>query len=175
MVSHHSKTNAKTFNKSMAKELVIILGLAISVAFTVNLISPTGIAIVGQWDYTKGVVTAKAKNDVEFNDLELNDINMAKQIYDSQTAIFVDARSGDDYQDGHIRGAVSLPVNQFNALFDSFKGRYPTDSVIVTYCSGRNCDDSHRLAQLLLEQGYMEVLVFVDGYPGWAKEGYPIE
>jgi len=53
--------------------------------------------------------------------------------------------------------------------------QYPAEKAIVTYCAGRTCEDSHNLAQLLLAFGYTEINVFIDGFPGWESEGYPIE
>jgi rhodanese-related sulfurtransferase len=53
--------------------------------------------------------------------------------------------------------------------------QYPPEKAIVAYCSGRTCEDSHNLAQLLLAFGYTEIKVFIDGFTGWESEGYPIE
>ena len=48
-----------------------------------NFFSPFGIALVGQWDDSKGAITAKAKNDVFVDEFEIDDVKIAKQIYDS--------------------------------------------------------------------------------------------
>ena len=53
--------------------------------------------------------------------------------------------------------------------------QYPLEQPIVTYCSGRTCEDSHQLAWLLIDVGFSEVRIFIDGFPGWQAEGYPIE
>jgi rhodanese-related sulfurtransferase len=63
---------------------------------------------VGQWDSSQGVITANEKNDIVHNDLEIGDVALAKELYDSQKFTFVDARSRDDYDEAHIKGAVSL-------------------------------------------------------------------
>ena len=157
------------------KEISILVGAAIVAAFAVNYLSPSGIALVGQWDTAKGVITANEKNDMVLNDLEISDVPLAKKLYDSQKFLFVDARSRDDYDEGHIKGAVSLPVGQFDEKIEPFLEQYPPEKAIVTYCSGRTCQDSHRLAQFLLEFGYTEINVFIDGFPGWRAEGHPIE
>ena len=121
------------------------------------------------------MITANEKNDIVLNDLEISDVILAKKLYDSQKFIFVDARSRDDYDEAHIKGAVSLPVGQFDEKIEAFLEQYPPEKAIITYCSGRTCEDSHMLAQLLLAFGYTEINVFIDGYPGWELEGYPIE
>ena len=66
-----------------AKEIIILLGISVVAAFTVNFFSPSGIAPVGQWDDSKGVITAKAKNDVFVDEFEIDDVKIAKQFYDS--------------------------------------------------------------------------------------------
>ena len=161
--------------EKMVKEIIILLGISVVAAVIVNSFSPVGIAFVGQWDDSQGVITAKAKDNVLIDELEIDDVKIAKQIYDSGKAVFIDARSADNFKDGHIKGAISLPLGRFDALIDAFKGQYSRDSTIVTYCSGRTCNDSHHLAQFLFEHGYENVSVFIDGYPGWEAEGYPIE
>jgi rhodanese-related sulfurtransferase len=157
------------------KQMIFLLGISVISAFTINFFSPAGIALVGQWDESLGVVTAKTNNDTFIDEFVIEDAENAKQIYDSDRAVFVDSRSHENYQDGHIKGAASLPVGQFDEIIEAFEEKYPTDTFIVAYCSGRTCNDSHKLAQLLLDYGYMSVSVFIDGYPGWKAKGYPIE
>ncbi len=156
-------------------EISIIVGASIIAAFVVNYFSPAGIALVGQWDTAKGVIAANGKNDIVLNDLEIGEVNLAKKLYDSRKFVFVDARSRGDYDEGHIEGAVSLPVGQFDEKIEAFLEQHPPEKAIITYCSGRTCEDSHKLAQLLWAFGYTEINVFIDGYPGWEAAGYPIE
>jgi len=160
--------------KDIIKEIVILLGIAVMTAFAVNAISPKGISLMGDWDTSQGVISARSKDDTVSHEIEIGDILTAKKIYDSG-AVFVDARTEEDYAEGHIKGAISMPAYQFEALKEEFKKIFPVYMPIVTYCSGRECDDSHVLAHCLLEAGYMDVKVFIDGYPGWEKAGYPIE
>ena len=161
--------------KKQAKEIALLLGLSVGIALTVNFLSPVGIPLVGQWDISQGVISANAKNDGAMDELEIEDVKIARQIYDSGTALFVDARAREAYEDGHIPSAVSLPVGDFDKYIDSFMNEYSTDRPIVTYCSGRTCEDSHKLALLLQESGFFDVRVFIDGFPGWETEGYPVE
>ncbi len=157
------------------KEVSMILAVSVLLAFGVNYFSPNGIALMGQWDISQGVVTALEKNDVVLDELEIDDITYAKSLYDTGNVLFVDARSIEDYNDGHVKGAVSLPVGQYDEQIDAFLELYDLDRPIVTYCSGRTCEDSHHLAQLLMERGYMNISVMIDGFPGWQAEGYPID
>ncbi len=54
-----------------AKQAGILFGVAVIIAFAVNFFSPGGIALVGQWDISQGVITAKEKSDIVINDLEV--------------------------------------------------------------------------------------------------------
>ncbi len=162
-------------SNSTLKGVSILLGAAISLSFFVNYVSPIGIALVGQWDESQGAIRAKKNGDKFVDDSEIKDVNIGKAIFDQQRAVFVDARSAEDYEAGRIKGAVSLPVGEFDMKIGEFLNRYPPDRPIVTYCSGRTCDDSHRLAEMLTELGYLHVSILIDGYPDWQKEGFPIE
>lgn len=157
------------------KEIIILVGISVILAMVVNFISPKGIALVGQWDTSKGVITASPTGPEEWKPEEVNSVARAKEIFDNGNVLFVDARSQDNYEDGHIPGAVSLPLGQFDELIGSFLDQHAAARSIVTYCSGRTCEDSHHLAQLLFELGFDNAKIFIDGFPGWKAEGYPIE
>ena len=161
--------------KELISQTFILLGVSVMLAFVVNHFSPAGIAFVGQWDTAQGVITANAKNGVVAGKSEIGDVIQAKEIYDSGNVLFVDARTRENFDEGHIPGAASLPVGQFDDLIDAFMDQHDMGQPIVTYCSGRTCEDSHNLAQLLIDFGYSDVKIFIDGFPGWKKKGYPVE
>jgi rhodanese-related sulfurtransferase len=157
------------------KEMIILAGISVALALTVNFLSPKGIALFGQWDTSKGVITANPVGPEEWRPEEISNVARAKEIFDNGNVTFVDARSQDDYKDGHIPGAVSLPLGQFDKQIESFLNQNSPDTRIVTYCSGRTCEDSHNLARLLSDVGFTHVSVFIDGLPGWEAQGFAIE
>lgn len=157
------------------KQALLLLVLAVSIAFVVNQFSPVGIALIGQWDQDKGVISAQAKDEIHDGRLVIDNIKIAKLSYDGDKTLFVDARSNDDYNEGHIKGAISLPVGEFDERVGNLLDDYSPDQSIITYCSGRTCEDSHRLAQMLIDLGYENVSIMVDGFPGWKENGYPVE
>jgi rhodanese-related sulfurtransferase len=161
--------------KKAAREIIILLGVSVLLALTVNFISPRGIALIGQWDTAKGVITADPQPAEERKLQEIDSVTWAKEIYDKGHVLFVDSRSQNNFEQGHIPGAVSLPLGQFDQMIESFLSKHALDQPMVTYCSGRTCEDSHHLARLLLEAGFTDVRVFIDGFPGWEAEGYPVE
>jgi rhodanese-related sulfurtransferase len=161
--------------KKTIQEIITLLGVSLILALVVNTFSPRGIALVGQWDIAQGVVTASPAAGATGQPQEIDSIALAKAIFDEGEVLFVDARSQKDYANGHIPGAISLPVGQFEERIGSFLNRYPLEQPIVTYCSGRTCEDSHDLARFLSDIGFTNVRIFIDGFQGWEAEGYPVE
>ena len=157
------------------KNALFLFVLAVVVALVANRFSPMSIALIGQWDQDEGVISANAKDEFHDNFVEIDNIEIAKSIYDDEKVYFVDARSSDAYRAGHVKGAVSLPVGEFDAMVENFLNRHPPERPIITYCSGRTCEDSHRLAQMLFNFGYENVSIMIDGFPGWKENGYPVE
>ncbi len=132
--------------KDIAKELIALLSISLFAAFTVNFFSPKGIALLGDWDTSKGVISAKSKENVVVHELEIENVPAAKQIYDSDGAVFVDARAEELFDKGRIKGAVSLPVGLYDTYIDKFKAAYPLSVYIISYWSGRECDGCDILA-----------------------------
>ena len=159
--------------RRILKELSLITLVAVALALIVNALSSSGIALFGAWDKTRGMVTAKPRNDVVKGNSEV-EITEAIALF-KQGLLFVDARSRDDYAQGHIKGAVFLGVENFQELIGAFSKQYPETTAIVTYCSGRECSDSHDLAEDLINAGYTNVRIFIDGYPMWESQGLPVE
>jgi rhodanese-related sulfurtransferase len=87
---------------------------------------------------------------------------------------FIDARRTSVYEEGHIKGARSIPVWESDLdqrLAALYELGYDPEAPVVVYCSGGNCEDSHMLAQRLWGIGFNNVLVYKDGYPDWVKHG----
>ena len=88
--------------------------------------------------------------------------------------LLVDARSPELFAEGHIEGAVSLPLAEIEDLLAGFVGRVDQDRPLVTYCSGFGCPDSFDLGVRLIEAGYRDVRIFEGGYPEWRDAGLAV-
>jgi rhodanese-related sulfurtransferase len=91
---------------------------------------------------------------------------------------FLDARRSDEYAEGHIQGAWSLPIWEADietriTLFEA--GAHPngTDPLVI-YCNGGDCEDSNLLADRLLRLGYRNFWIYRAGYPDWVQRQMPI-
>jgi len=78
----------------------------------------------------------------------------------------IDARTLAEYAAGHIAGAIALPFEQLQPYQEQLAA-LPRNRWLVTYCDGPPCDQSHLLAQLLLQQGYRYVAVYDAGVNDW--------
>ena len=85
---------------------------------------------------------------------------------------FIDARSQEEFAEGHIKEAVNIPFYGSEKYLDVINGLNKND-IIVTYCSGADCDISILSGNELFEMGFRKVYVFIGGYDEWTKYNYP--
>ena len=87
----------------------------------------------------------------------------------SKPPVLIDVRTGPEYQEVHIPGAHSLPLDTLSAAsVAAFSG-----SDIVLICqSGMRAE---RAAKKLSEAGCSNLLVLKDGTLGWIAAGLPVE
>ena len=102
-------------------------------------------------------------------------IQELKDMIDKGTPVtIIDVQPKIIYEEGHIKGAISLPASKRIALEDVWS--IPSDQLIVTYCDcgPGEADSSDAAAQLFLF-GY-DVKVLADpSIRGWKEAGYPLE
>jgi rhodanese-related sulfurtransferase len=94
-----------------------------------------------------------------------------QSLLEQKKALAVDARREFFYAKEHIAEAVALPLAQVDARLDAFLQQVPKDRLLITYCSGYGCEDSHDLALKLKQAGYQRVRVFSGGLPEWKQAG----
>ena len=93
---------------------------------------------------------------------------------DTQT-VFVDVRSPTDFTYGRIRGAVSLPFEEFEERFAQLRPRLEAGGTVVVYCKSVDCGKSLWAALRLREAGLGQVAIYPAGWNEWFLHGYPIE
>ena len=157
------------------KGIILLFFISLTLSFSYNYISPSGIALIGNWDKTQGVVSANAKNSVVKRDREINSLIRMKEIVEENKALIIDVRLAETFKEGHIIHARSVPVSEFDDLIGNLYETVAMEQKIVVYCSGRECTDSHVFATKLSELGYMNALVFTGGFDEWAQGGGEVE
>ncbi len=86
------------------------------------------------------------------------------------TVVVVDVRPGAEYKQGHIAGAISIPVDELGARLDELS----QSREVVAYCRGPYCVFADEAAGLLAAKGF-SVRRLRDGYPDWELAGLPVE
>jgi rhodanese-related sulfurtransferase len=129
----------------------------------VNAISPRGLPLLGP-------VPAFDTKGIERIALE-----EAWALFREDKGVFVDARSAEEFRAGHIPRALLLPLHAFEETVSSWTNLIPADTLLITYCSGEECESSTDVAALLVEEGYSQVKVLFGGWEHWKRAGYPVE
>ncbi len=94
-------------------------------------------------------------------------VGVARRYHAAGAALFVDARSPEEYASGHIPGAINLPFDDVFKKPELAKALDAKGRPIFSYCDGGDCELSRSLAFSLLDQGQHRVVVFTDGMEGW--------
>lgn len=84
--------------------------------------------------------------------------------------VVLDVRPGTEYDNGHVAGAVSLPVAELTRRLRDL----PKDRQVVAYCRGPYCVYADDAVRALRRRGYRAARL-EDGYPEWARAGLPVE
>lgn len=147
----------------MLRKAAAIVLVAAGLGLFVNGVSPKGIPLFGPLP----------THEIEGVDgIGLQDVWEA---FNKGQAIFVDARSAQEYLSGHIPGAVSLDAGSFEEKLSSFLTLVPRDATLVVYCDGAGCGASREVAELLKDAGYRNIRLFHGGWEEWIRRGYPKE
>jgi rhodanese-related sulfurtransferase len=87
-----------------------------------------------------------------------------------ESIVLVDLRPAQEFRRDRLPGARSIPLTEFARRFKEV----PQTGRVVLYCACELFQVAER-ALLLEAQGYKNVFVMAEGYPGWLKRGYPLE
>ena len=147
--------------------------LAALLSFGVNSFSPAGIALTGQWDRSKGVVMAKSKQGM-LHAIKINNPLRVRQMIKNREVVFMEVRPKEIYDMVHIPGAFSFPLEAFDDVLDRLFMLVKKDSLILVYCSGVDCTDSHFFAAQLMDLKFKKVQVYAGGFREWQEMGYEI-
>lgn len=102
-------------------------------------------------------------------------LDEAKRIKKQRKVVFVDTRGKDEYDQGHIPGAISLPIGEFEKYYGLNRKKIKKAAILVTYCHGAGCHISDKVAQMLVDKGHKNVASFFGGWPQWSGAKLPVE
>ncbi|HEY9187939.1 MAG TPA: rhodanese-like domain-containing protein [Bacteroidota bacterium] len=130
----------------------------------------------------KSDIDSKKNNDIseQSNNEDVNNVpvaitvDQAYKIFLSGRGVFIDARMEIEYNLGHIKGAINIPLKKFEENLAKLK-TYDKNTIFVCYCDGSGCDLSIDLAKKLHENGFKNVKIFYSGWNDWKEKNYPME
>jgi rhodanese-related sulfurtransferase len=93
-----------------------------------------------------------------------------KQWLDKNAAVLIDVREPQEYEEGHIKGAILMPLSTVNAgELPDLEGRK-----LVMHCKGGG-RSSRACAKLMAEDSGLAPYNLEGGITAWAEAGYEVE
>jgi molybdopterin/thiamine biosynthesis adenylyltransferase/rhodanese-related sulfurtransferase len=99
------------------------------------------------------------------------DATRAREVIDGGEPLVVDVREQDEWDEGHIPGAVHIPRGYLESRIE--RAAPDPGHPIVVYCSAGN--RSAFAAKTLEEMGYEDVVSLTGGFTDWKRNGFPVE
>jgi len=84
--------------------------------------------------------------------------------------VVLDVRPPPEYAAGHIRGAISVPVDDLKSRLKEI----PDGAEVVAYCRGPYCVYADDAVRLLADRG-RTAMRLEDGFPEWASARLPVD
>ena len=147
-------------------ECIGIFLFAAALAFLTNFFRSDGLPLL------RPKLLPLSAEDNQGNSISLQTL---KEKFEQPRVIILDARSPDEFAEGHIPGAKNLPYYEFAEKASVVLKAIPLDREIIAYCEGLECSNAEDLAFLLKENGYAQVKVFEGGWEEWKENGMPVK
>lgn len=162
------------------KEILTLLGISVFFGVAAQAVLPNGIGLKTEITILGNDSTAVAIPAVSINPNaegeSASNVSLAEaySLFKDGAALFIDARSPDDFLAGHIKQSINIPAEAF---MDSlpYLENLDFNRPIITYCDGEDCNASIDLAADIKMMGFVHVNFFFGGWQDWRDAGYPIE
>ena len=99
------------------------------------------------------------------------DATQARDRIDSDEPVVVDVREQDEWDEGHIAGAVHVPRGYLESRIERLAP--DTSRPLIVYCSAGN--RSAFAAKTLADLGYEDVVSLAGGFTDWKRNGFPVQ
>lgn len=103
--------------------------------------------------------------------LEYGDVTVdeAKHLIEENVKLVVlDVRTVSEYDDGHIEGAINIPVKEIEEILDELS----KDEEILVYC--RTGNRSSTAIEIMRDNGFTKIYHMDRGITAWKDAGYPV-
>jgi rhodanese-related sulfurtransferase/DNA-binding transcriptional ArsR family regulator len=86
------------------------------------------------------------------------------------TVTVLDVRPEAEFEAGHIKGALGIPMDQLEDRVDELQ----PELQVVAYCRGPYCMLAYDAVAILREKGF-DAVRLEEGFPEWRKAGMPVD
>lgn len=111
-------------------------------------------------------IGVQAQNKIEVNSKQAN-----AQLQKDKKIIVLDVRTPEEFNQGHIKGALNIDVYQSDAI--SKIDKLNKNTKYLVYCRTRN--RSGYVVEHMMKSGFKNVYQMVDGFPGWEVNKLPVQ
>jgi len=157
---------------SKQKQIILIITLSFSLGILRSFfINDQDFFIIKKERVLEQINTFSIPNDI--TGPMVVSLEFAKYHHDKSSVIFIDARDPEDYDKGHIQGAINIPYDYYED-YDDIIDELNDSAIYITYCNGEECSLSIDLADYLYNDKLFDtILIFEGGWPEWKESGYP--
>jgi 3-mercaptopyruvate sulfurtransferase SseA len=176
----------RTVGLTIAQALVLLL-LGIAIGCGANAVRTKGHIDIGRDYFTPSTqpthgdpgTTKPTSQPIPYEVLTLEQVVQLYEDPKCQTGeyLFVDAREDEDYNAGHIRGAIQCDHYQLDRFIDNVLQFAAVAEKVVVYCKGGDCEDSLLVCGDLEARGIPRerLSLFQGGWDEWSAKQMPSE
>lgn len=141
-------------------DFVLIIGISLLCALVFNGSNPNSVALFPR---------ITLHSDISYIDPEA-----AVQKHAAASAVFVDARPTEFFDQRHIAGAVNIPLSVFDILYMMTLQADDKTRPVIVYGSTISRRYDVDVANKIYLRGHKQVRVLESGLRKWVKKGYPV-
>lgn len=101
---------------------------------------------------------------------KVNSTEVSQMIAQDTSYVVLDVRTPDEFNAGHIEGAVNIDVTQSDAFMHLDK--LNPNAKYIVHCNSNN--RSKIAIDYMKENGFKTIYNMQDGYQGWNQNGLPL-
>jgi rhodanese-related sulfurtransferase len=171
-------------NRSLLREIAAVVAMAVAVGFTYNAFAPDSLTLIRTapvlvavadsaiFGAPAAVEGAPAGDSAAQGTFRVLNLEQMKRAVAEEKGLLADARTPDEYEAGHIPGAVNFYAMAPEDWVERI-AEVPRDTLVMIYCSNPHCPFGRTLAEFLGSFGFTNLLLFDDGWDAWSGAGLP--
>lgn len=128
----------------------------------IHVVAPLGLTMIA--DHNDGRPVRPSSDSVATQPRHDITLEQLSEHIRNGTAVVMDARSPEQFANGHLRGAMNVPAGQIASLMPTVEQTVGADQLIIIYCYGPACESGDMVYEYLASHGFTNMRVYS---PGW--------